>query len=112
MKVYVISVLHTRTNEDTNEKEVVASMPIAVYTDKNIAVKQMQNLMDAEEMSSVMPRYNMYRSGAIATASLTEEYRTEYDTEFNLCRTEVTLRTIDVNDEAFDIQEAVTAAWN
>ena len=106
MKVYVISVLHTCVNEQ--EKEVIASMPIAVFTDKQHAIKTMQEYMESKEGSLNAPIYNMYRHGSQVSCSFIEE-GTEGTMTYH---SEVTLKTIETDNESFDIGEAVIAAWN
>ena len=113
MKVYVISVLNTkqRVNEESNEKtnEVIASVPLAVFSDKTKAIRTMQEFMEHEEKAFVSPMYNMFRHGDKVTCSLTENSE---DACGNRWTTEVTLRTIDMDDEGFNIDDEVTASWN
>lgn len=109
MNVYIISVLHTCRYEDTGKSDVIASQPIAAFTDKQKAIKTMQEYMDKED-GRTAPIYNMYRHGALVSCSLIDE-----GVEGNMSyHTEVTLKTvaIDVDDEKFDISREVCAAWN
>lgn len=113
MNVYIISVLHTRTRADEEtgieSKEIVASMPIACFSDKKKAIKTMQEFMEQEDGGTMFPIYNMYRNGQKVCCSLTEQ---NTDEDGNVWHTEVTLKTVEMDKESFDIDEEVCAAWN
>ena len=112
MKVYVISVLHTKERaNDENElvNEIVASQPITAFSDRAKAIETMQKYMAAEEQTKVQPLYNMFIHGERVTCTLKEQAD---DMDGNKWSTEVTLRTIELDDEAFNIEDEVIAAWN
>jgi hypothetical protein len=112
MKVYVISVLHTKERENEQNElvnEIVASQPIAVFSDRAKAIETMQKYLSTEEHTNVQPLYNMFIHGDRVSCTLSEKAD---DMDGNKWSTEVTLRTIELDDEAFNIEDEVIAAWN
>ena len=112
MKVYVISVLHTKERENEKNElvnEIIASQPITAFSDRAKAIETMQKYMAAEELTNVQPLYNMFIHGERVTCTLKEQSE---DMCGNKWTTEVTMRTVELDDEAFNIEDEVMAAWN
>ena len=112
MKVYVISVLNSRECENEENElsnEIVASQPIAVFSDRAKAIETMQKYLSTEEQTKVQPLYNMFIHGDKVSCTLSEQAD---DMDGNKWSTEVTLRTIELDDDSFNIEEEVMASWN
>ena len=107
MKVYVLSVLLVKVEEDGKE-EVRGCEPIAVYTDRNKAVSELNRYVDEEESENRFPIVRTFRNKDVVSGSAESVCDNK---ELGLKWKEtLSLKTIDT-DKEIDFTDEIGSLW-